>query len=128
MKHNLRITFILLFMFLITQFIGIYVVSNYSPVKLVDNEIIDVESPNLPFGLETPELEEDEFSYAFVSIVIAFIIAISFLFFLSKFKIEFFIKAWFFLVVIIALVISFNVFYPLFFNYACVTLRVPYRF
>jgi len=97
-------------MFLITQFIGIYVVDSYSTVQLVDNEIVSVESPNLPFGLESPELKDEEFNYAFASIIFAFIIAISLLFFLSKFKIEFFIKAWFFLVVMIALVISFNVF------------------
>jgi len=97
-------------MFLITQFIGIYVVDSYSSVKLVDGEIFQVDSPNLPFGLESPELEDEEFNYAFASIIFAFIIAISLLFFLSKFKIEFFIKLWFFLVVMIALIISFNIF------------------
>ena len=98
-------------MFILTQFIGIYVVDSYSSVKVVQGNVIEVDSPALPFGLETPELKENrEFNYAFGSIIFAFIIAFSLLILLSKFKIEFFIKLWFFVVVLIALGISFNVF------------------
>jgi presenilin-like A22 family membrane protease len=98
-------------MFILTQFIGIYIVDSYSSVKLIDGNIFEVDSPDLPFGLETPELKEDtEFNYAFGSIIFAFIIAISLLLLLSKFNIEFFIRLWFFAVVLIALGISFNVF------------------
>ena len=98
-------------MFILTQFIGIYIVDYYSSVKVVQGNIFEVDSPDLPFGLETPELKENtEFNYAFGSIVFAFIIAISLLLLLSKFNIEFFIRLWFFAVVLIALGISFNVF------------------
>ncbi len=111
MKHNLKITFILLSMFIATQFIGLYVVDSYSSTKVIDGNIMDVNSPNLPFGLETPELKKNtEFNYAFVSIIFAFIIAISLLLLLSKFNIEFFIRIWFFSVILIALGISFNIF------------------
>ncbi|HJZ19264.1 MAG TPA: presenilin family intramembrane aspartyl protease [Candidatus Nanoarchaeia archaeon] len=111
MKHNFKITAILLAMFLITQLIGIYVVNFYSPVKIVEGEKINVTAPNLPFGLETPELEEEkDFNYAFVSILLAFMIAISLLLFLTRLNAEFFLRLWFFLVIVIALVISFNVF------------------
>ena len=66
-------------MFIVTQFIGIYVVDFYSPVKVVGGNVIEVDSPDLPFGLETPKLKENrEFNYAFGSIIFAFIIAISF--------------------------------------------------
>ncbi|MEK6761037.1 MAG: presenilin family intramembrane aspartyl protease [Nanoarchaeota archaeon] len=111
MKHNVKITSILLLMFIVTQFIGIYVVNYYSPVKISDGVSINVSAPALPFGLETPELKEkSEFNYAFFSIIIAFAIAISLVLFLTKLNAEFFLRIWFFLVVIIALVISLNVF------------------
>ena len=111
MKHNVKVTAIILVMFILTQFIGIYVVDYYSSVKIVNGKIIDVESPDLPFGLETPDLKETgEFNQAFVSILFAFIIAISLLLLLSKFNAAFFLKLWFFVVVVISLEISFNVF------------------
>ncbi|MBI2043188.1 hypothetical protein HYT25_02255 [Candidatus Pacearchaeota archaeon] len=111
MKHNLKITVILLAMFIITQLIGIYVVNFYSPTKIIGGQITNVSAPELPFGLETPELKEkSEFNYAFVSIIIAFMIAISLLLFLTRLNAEFFLRLWFFLVIIISLVIAFNVF------------------
>jgi presenilin-like A22 family membrane protease len=98
-------------MFILTQFIGIYVVNYYSSVKVIDGSPTDVESPNLPFGLQTPDLKEtNEFNQAFVSILFAFAVAISLLLLLSKFNAAFFLKLWFFLVVVISLGISFNAF------------------
>lgn len=111
MKHNLKVTAIILGMFILTQFIGIYVVDYYSSVKIVQGNLIDVEAPDLPFGLQTPDLKETrEFSQAFVSILFAFVIAISLLLLLSRFNAKFFLKLWFFFVVVISLGISFNVF------------------
>ena len=109
MKHNLKITFLILGMFIITQFLGLYVVDSYSSFKVVDGNIINVTSPDLPFGLETPELKDEEFNYALGSIVFAFTIAILLLFFLSKFNMAIFLKFWFFMVVTMALAISTNV-------------------
>ena len=63
--------------------------------------------------METPEIKEvREFNEIFVSIVFAFAIAISLLFLLTKFKAEFILKLWFFIVVIIALGITFTTFFP----------------
>ncbi len=102
MKHNVKITAILLAMFIITQFIGLYVVNYYSQ-----------EQNELPFGLETPEITEDYgYSHFLVSIIFAFIFAIALLFILMKFKVELILKLWFFLVVVIALGISFKSFIP----------------
>ena len=102
MKHNLRITTVLLLMFIVTQFIGLYVVDHYA-------------QKDLPLGLETPEIRENkEFNQVFVSIVIAFVIAISLLFLLTHFKAEFLLKLWFFVVVAIALLISLMSFIPSF--------------
>ena len=47
MKHNLKITAILLTMFVLTQFIGLYVVNHYM-----------AEEEDLPFGLENTEPEK----------------------------------------------------------------------
>lgn len=97
MKHNLKITVLILVMFLITQFIGIYVTNNYLN-----------EENNLPFGLEPPQIEkESDYSILLVGIIFAFVIAILIFLFLTKFKIEFLLKLWFFVVVTIALSISF---------------------
>ncbi len=111
MKHNIKITLILLAMFVATQFIGIYVVGFYSPIKIsLDGIQTNVSSPELPFGFQPPELKgESDFNYAFVSIILAFMISISLLLFLTKLNAEFFLRMWFFLVIVIALVIAFNV-------------------
>ena len=97
MKHKLAIILVLLGMFLVTQFIGLYVVNHYS-----QNE--------LPYGMEPPE--EINPVNAFPSIIIAFIIAIALFFLLTKFKIEFILKLWFFAVIVLALGISINSFLP----------------
>jgi len=110
MKHNSKIIFIILTMFLLTQFIGIYVVDHYSSVKVIDGIVVNVDSPGLPFGLEIPEPKENaDFARAFTSIIFAFMIAIFLLILLSKFNAALILRFWFFTVVAIALGISFNV-------------------
>ena len=111
MKHNTKITIILLAMFIATQLIGIYVVNFYSSVKISQEGIqTNVSAPELPFGFQPPELKQNsDFNYAFASIILAFMISISLLLFLTKLNAEFFLRAWFFVVIVIALVIAFNV-------------------
>ncbi len=94
-------------MFIITQFIGLYVVNHYS-----------IQGEKLPYGMETPKIEKEaDFWTIFPSLIFAFVIAISLLILLSKFKAEFLLKLWFFVVIIIALGISLNA--PLsFFEYS----------
>jgi len=102
-------------MFLITQFIGLYIVNHYSQVKIIDGKTMNVSAPALPYGMDSPEIQEDkEFNQIFVSIIFAFIFAIVLLFLLMKFKAEFVLRLWFFLVVVIALGISFNAFFSIF--------------
>lgn len=93
MKHNLKITLVLLGMFVLTQFIGLYVVNHYSQ----DNN-------NLPFGLGENQPSND--SGAFAMILVAFAFAILIFFFLTRFKVAFILKLWFFVVVIIALSVA----------------------
>jgi presenilin-like A22 family membrane protease len=102
MKHNHKVTAIILLMFLLTQFIGLYVVNHYLP------EDVDV-----PFGIEAPPIEkESDYRDFLIGIVFAFIFAILIFFLLTKFKLALIIKTWFFLVIIIALGIFFNAVLP----------------
>jgi presenilin-like A22 family membrane protease len=103
MKHNLQVTLIILAMFIVTQFIGLYVVNHYI---VQDNPI--------PYGMETPVAESpsDYFVSFLPSIVIAFIFAIGLLIILTRFNFGFFLKIWFFVVIMIAIAIFFNTFFP----------------
>ena len=108
MKHNLKITAILLLMFIVTQFIGLYVINHYSSMKVVDGNVVNVSAPNLPFGLQPPKVEKQSDYYGFFTgIIIAFVLAILLFFFLKKFKIAFLLRLWFFVVVAVALSVSF---------------------
>ncbi len=97
MKNNLKITIILLVIFLMAQFIGIYVVNFYT-------------AHNLPFGMQTPEMQEYDFYTTLPSLIIAFAIAVTLIFILQKYKFKFLIRVWFFIVIILALGIAFNSF------------------
>jgi len=102
MKHNKKIVLVLLAMFVITQFIGIYVVNFYLSPENV-----------LPFGLDSPAPETNTQYNLFLSqIVFAFIIAVFLLFMLSKFKVELLLRLWFLLVIIISLTIAFIALFP----------------
>jgi len=109
MKHNVKITAIILLMFLATQFIGLYVINHYS-------------DKDLPLGLDSPTVEEDEYNAVFFSIIIAFVIAIGLLLLLTHFKAEFLLKLWFLIVIVIALTISFMSFIPPFQYYTLIAL------
>jgi len=60
------------------------------------------------------------------SILIAFVIAISLLFLLTKFNAEFILRLWFFIVVIIALGISFNAIIPKFAYVSMIALIIAF--
>ncbi len=111
MKHNVMITIILLTMFLITQLIGIGVIYSYSPkttqITLANGTIQEIQiKHNLPYSMEPPE--EITTKEIFPSILIALVIGISLVFLLTKLKAVNFLRLWFFVVVILALGITFN--------------------
>jgi presenilin-like A22 family membrane protease len=118
MKHNLKVTLIILMMFIVTQFIGLYVVNHYV-----------VQENVLPYGMETPEIEnESDFYTSFLpSIIIAFVFAIVILILLTKFNFGFFLKLWFFVVILIAIGIFFNTFLPneKYFPYIALVFALP---
>jgi len=82
-------------MFLITQLIGLFVISVYN-------------NPNvtLPYGMEPPE--EIQQTPQGPQIIFAFAIAITLFFILTKFRAETFIRLWFLVVTVIALGLALN--------------------
>ena len=113
MKHNVKVTIIILIMFLVTQFIGLYVVNSYATQKVVDGNIVTVnDSKTIPYGMALPEDTKIDYGTNFVSMLIAFVIAISLLFLLTHIKAKIVMKVWFFFVTVIALGISFNAILP----------------
>ena len=102
MKHKLSITLILLGMFLLTQFIGLWVVAAYMPIteSTINQETGEIElivqERNLPFGLQTPD---EEITTNFISIVFSFIFALAIILILMKYKWKLIIRTWFFIVI-----------------------------
>ena len=114
MKHTVKITLILLSMFFVTQMIGLYVTSIYTPeiqqiVNPETGEITNKTAYNLPYGLEPPqEIKPQE---SVISIIISFCIAILLMFLLMKLKAETFLRVWFTIVVILGIAICLNAFF-----------------
>ena len=114
MKHNIKVTAILICMFLVTQLIGLYIVGSYS------------DGIDLPFGMEPPEeIQEVSLAGGLTSIVIAFVIAVLLFFLLMKINAQTFIRLWYFSVTIIALGLSlFVILYKLGINMQLVALLI----
>lgn len=113
MKHDVKITLIILTMFLITQFIGLYVINVYSTQKVINGNIVEVNSTKtLPYGMAMPTEEEINYEINFVSIIISFVLAILILFLLTRSKSKPILKGWFLIVTIIAVGITLNAFFP----------------
>ncbi|MGV8151539.1 MAG: presenilin family intramembrane aspartyl protease [Candidatus Nanoarchaeia archaeon] len=94
MKHNIKVTLILVSMFVLTQLIGLAVLSVY-------NSGLEV-----PYGMQPPEEIEQDTSLA--SILLSFAFAIGLLFLLTKIKAEKFLRLWFFLVTVLAIALALN--------------------
>lgn len=107
MKHNLKITVVLLAAFLLAQFIGMGILYNY-----VDAEKSQVEGKTtfkeLPIG-ERPEMGEKT-SYLFI--IVAILIGTGILLLLIKYKLVWLWKFWFLLAVVIALAVALGAFMP----------------
>lgn len=106
MKHSLRIIFIVLALFCITQFLGLLVLNEYRPEVLVftfNGTELNQTVHNLPYGLEPPQQEP---TYALASFIIAFIIAISALVLIMKTNLILVMRIWFATVIVLALSVS----------------------
>ena len=107
MKHKLSITLALLGLFLLTQVVGIFVLDSYNqPLSTSLNQTNSSQEDikQLPFDLD--ETEESNIPSIILSIILAFLL----FFFLMKYDMRFIIKAWFYLVIVLALSVSINAF------------------
>ena len=116
MKHSLKITALLISMFLVAQLIGIYVANAYLPEtkQVLNEETGELESKkiyDLPYGLDPPEDIEPQTSA--ISIIIAIFIAVGLMFLLMRLKAESFIRIWFFIVVSLGIALALNAIVPL---------------
>lgn len=96
MKHTLRVTIILVVLFLLAHFVGLYITQVFLP-------------KDLPLGIERPEVEE---STSYIPIIIGILIATSLALILIKFRARKAWKLWFFIAVFYTLGISFSAFVP----------------
>ena len=109
MKHNVKITAILLIMFILTQVIGLLIVNHYTnnPAQIpfaLDEKNEDTKPCE---NLEGQKLVNCVLIRSVV-ISIMFAIAIFLFIFLMKVRSPIFMRAWFFLVIVIALGITFS--------------------
>jgi presenilin-like A22 family membrane protease len=105
MKHSVKITLVLLVIFLLAQFVGIGVLYNY-----IDFEKSAVEGKTvfeeLPIG-ERPPIEE---ATSFFWVILAVLIGTGILLLLIKFRVYFMWRIWFLLAVVLALMVSWSAF------------------
>jgi len=102
MKHNTKITIILLGMFILTQLIALYITGFY-----LDNH-------QIPYGFEQGRDASQQSGFTvsfFASFISSFILAILVIFLLMRLKSAWLMRIWFFLVVIFAIGISLNAFF-----------------
>lgn len=105
MKHSLKITLILLTIFLLAQFIGIGVLYNYiDPVKSAEEGKTIFK--DLPIG-ERPPIDE---KISFIPIILAVLIGTGILLLLIKFNWIWVWKFWFLLAIVVALGVAFSAF------------------
>lgn len=111
MKHNVKITILLISMFFIAQLVGIYVASVYSPqvVSIINEttgETINVTQYNLPYGVSPPQ--DVSPTSAATSIIIALFIAVVLMLLLMRLQAETFLRLWFFIVITIGIALALN--------------------
>jgi len=105
MKHHLRITLLILGMFLLAQFFGLAVIYNYiDPEKSLESG--KTEFKELPIG-ERPPVEEET---SYIPIMIAIIFGTVLLLVLIKFNLGWVWKGWFTLAVVISLTVALSAF------------------
>jgi presenilin-like A22 family membrane protease len=113
MNHSLKITIILVAMFIMANLIGLYVANFY-----LNND----SGIKIPYGFDQKPTAEQEqsgvYQQFFVSLIFSFILAILLIIILMKLNSVWFIRGWFFVVVALTLGITINVAtnqFPLFF-------------
>ncbi len=111
MKHDFKITLLLLAMFFVTQIIGLVVINAYSSQRTLsfieDGKVVERTVNNtIPYGMEPPKDISPKVSV--MSILIAIITATFLFMILTRLRASFLIKAWFFFVVFMTSAVSLN--------------------
>lgn len=106
MKHSLKITIVLVMLFLLTQVFGLITVNRYVQIEKL-NETTTIKHGTTIIG-EPPEIEDKTTSFIFI--VIAILVGTALLFLLIRFKLGKLWKYWFLLSVWLTLAISLNVY------------------
>lgn len=113
MKHNRKITIIILLMFILAQFIGLFVINSYTTQKIVDGKIVNATGKVMPYGMGFQENNSStDLTSILISVLFSLIIAISLIFILIKIKAKAVMKTWFFVVSVLAIGISLTAFLP----------------
>jgi presenilin-like A22 family membrane protease len=95
MKHTLKVTLVLTVLFLLSHLIGLFIVSEY------------VDTGELPYGIERPEIEENS---SYLPIIIAVLFASGIFLLLMKFNAVKIWKIWFIFATVYLLGIAFSAF------------------
>ena len=108
MKHTIKITVILISIFLLAQFLGLLIIQKYIDVqKTAETGTTTFE--DLQLGIERPPVQPQ---YSFIYITSAVLIGTIILLILIKYNLKLIWKLWYFLAVLISLIIAFNAFIP----------------
>lgn len=117
MKHNTKVTSIIVIMFIVSMLIGFVVIDSYDQFfgktaqRIAQEKNITLEKPEISFvqGAVPPPMEFKrtiDVVNILVSILIAIAIGVVLFFFLSKIRINLVIKGWFTVVIFICLTIA----------------------
>jgi presenilin-like A22 family membrane protease len=110
MKHTLRVTLIIVALFVVAQIVGLSVVNSYLGKEevVVDGKVVtNVTWGELPYGVERPEFEEQT---SFFPLMVIILIATFLILAIMKLRLFKLWKFWFFLSVWFCLAISAYVF------------------
>lgn len=125
MKHEVKITALLLFMFLATQLIGLVVINAYAPKTVTatlsnGTEISETVNVTIPYGMEPPKMEPE---IGFTNIIVSLFIAIIIFILLMKIKAINLIRGWFTFVSLITISIALNALLLVFFPQSNISLE-----
>lgn len=108
MKHTLKITTLLLFIFILAQLNGLFVLDYYIDIEkssVAGKTIVD-EAAYAQSNIPPPTVENESMSYVYV--IVALLIGTLLVLLLIKFRQRKLWKFWFFLSVLVSLIISLN--------------------
>ncbi len=105
MKHSFKITLVLLMFFLLAQFLGLFILSNYIDKELT-KQSEKVVFKDLPIG-ERPPLDEKT---SYLPIILAILLGTGLILLIMKLRLNWLWKFWFLLAVVATLTVAFNAF------------------